>query len=145
MTPLDILLVEDEDPKRIHVTSFIQECADNVSIATAKSVNSALEALEDNVPDLLLLDMSLPTFDVGDGEPGVDRLDLRPRRVSLLAVVVATEPQSARESDEKGKGHSDRQNAGKALREAQAGEKRYEDGHHPSPSICASVPLHIRA
>jgi CheY-like chemotaxis protein len=70
MTALNILLVEDEDPKRIHVTTFIQECAVNASIVTAKSVNSALDALEDSVPDLLLLDMSLPTFDVGDGEPG---------------------------------------------------------------------------
>jgi CheY-like chemotaxis protein len=70
MTALNILLVEDEDPKRSHVTSFIRECVDKVSITTARSVNSALDSLEDQIPDLLLLDMSLPTFDVGDGEPG---------------------------------------------------------------------------
>jgi hypothetical protein len=34
------------------------------------SVNSAMNALEDSLPDLLLLDMSLPTFDIGNEEAG---------------------------------------------------------------------------
>ena len=70
MSGLRILLVEDEDPKRLHVVSFIESCAAKASIITAKSVNSALDALQEEVPDLILLDMSLPTFDVGDGESG---------------------------------------------------------------------------
>lgn len=70
MSSLRILLVEDEDPKRLHVMDFIGSCAANASIITAKSVNSALDALQEETPDLILLDMSLPTFDVGDGEPG---------------------------------------------------------------------------
>jgi len=70
MSALSILLVEDEDPKRMHVTRYVEACAPGVAITTAKSVNSALDALQDRAPDLLLLDMSLPTFDVGDGEPG---------------------------------------------------------------------------
>lgn len=67
---LRILLVEDEDPKRIHVCRQIKAAAPDVEIEVARSVNSALDAIEDRVPDLLLLDMSLPTLDVGDGESG---------------------------------------------------------------------------
>ena len=70
MTALQILLVEDEDPKSAHVANFVLACAPGAIISTAKSVNSALDALQDASPDLLLLDMSLPTFDVGDGEAG---------------------------------------------------------------------------
>lgn len=67
---LHILLVEDEDPKRLHVCRLIEAVSGEIEVVVAKSVNSALDALEDRIPDLLLLDMSLPTFDVGDGESG---------------------------------------------------------------------------
>lgn len=67
---LHILLVEDEDPKRLHVCRLIEALSGEIEVSVAKSVNSALDSLDDRTPDLLLLDMSLPTFDVGDGEAG---------------------------------------------------------------------------
>ncbi len=70
MPRLRILLVEDEDPKRTHIESFLTRWADHIDIHTAKSVNSALDSIDESKPDLLLLDMSLPTFDIGDGESG---------------------------------------------------------------------------
>lgn len=70
MRSVRILLVEDETPKSTHIEHFLKNLAPNVMISLAKSVNSALDALEQNVPDLLLLDMSLPTFDIGDRESG---------------------------------------------------------------------------
>src|SRR5580658_10215255 len=65
-----ILLVEDEDPKRRHIAEFLRSRGGSWELKQAKSVNSAIEAIEKELPDLLLLDMSLPTFDVGDDEPG---------------------------------------------------------------------------
>ncbi len=70
MRSVHILLVEDETPKSTHIERFLKTMAPNIDITLAKSVNSALDALDAKVPDLLLLDMSLPTFDVGGRESG---------------------------------------------------------------------------
>jgi len=67
---IHILLVEDEAPKRTHIERFLTSLSSGVTITTAQSVNSALDALENKLPDLLLLDMSLPTFDIGERESG---------------------------------------------------------------------------
>jgi len=64
------LIVEDESPKLAHIRRFMREIFPYVSIMDALSVSSAMEAIDDNEFDLLLLDMSLPTFDVGQGETG---------------------------------------------------------------------------
>ena len=64
------LLVEDESPKLAHIRRFMRESFSYVSIIDALSVSSAIEAIDDHEFDLLLLDMSLPTFDVGQGETG---------------------------------------------------------------------------
>lgn len=67
---MHILLVEDEAPKRTHIEQFLKSLGSGITFTIAQSVNSALDALEDRLPDLLLLDMSLPTFDVGERESG---------------------------------------------------------------------------
>jgi CheY-like chemotaxis protein len=65
-----ILLVEDEDPKRRHIESFVRKTIPDVEMTTVRSVRSALDALEKRIPDLVILDMSLPTFDIGGDEGG---------------------------------------------------------------------------
>jgi CheY-like chemotaxis protein len=65
-----VLLVEDEAPKRQHVGNFLQTEFRDVEISYANSVRSAIQALVHQKPDLLVLDMSLPTFDVGPTEAG---------------------------------------------------------------------------
>lgn len=65
-----ILLVEDEAPKRGHIERLLQELAPGARVSLARSVNSALDVLESEPLTLLLLDMSLPTFDVGQRESG---------------------------------------------------------------------------
>jgi CheY-like chemotaxis protein len=67
---MHILLVEDEDPKRRHLERLLRENVTDLRLRVARSVTSAIEELEEKRPDLLLLDMSLPTFDVGDTEGG---------------------------------------------------------------------------
>ncbi|MEL6643313.1 MAG: response regulator [Pseudomonadota bacterium] len=64
------LLVEDESPKLAHIRRFVRQSFPHVSVFDARSVSSALEAIEEHDFDLMLLDMSLPTFDVGQGEHG---------------------------------------------------------------------------
>lgn len=70
MNSIRILLVEDEAPKCDHIQDFLRGLAVEMVITVARSVNAALDNLEIETPDLLLLDMSLPTFDVGDREAG---------------------------------------------------------------------------
>lgn len=65
-----VLLIEDEDPKRRHILAELRRIVVGADIAVARSVTSALDAIEEINPDLLLLDMSLPTFDIGDQEDG---------------------------------------------------------------------------
>jgi CheY-like chemotaxis protein len=64
------LLVEDEAPKRKHIEDLLTQLVPTAKITTARSVNSALEILETCGIDMLLLDMSLPTFDVDEREKG---------------------------------------------------------------------------
>lgn len=70
MTEVRVLLVEDEAPKCTHIERFLIGLGSGISVSIARSVNSALDAIEERTPDLLLLDMSLPTFDVGERESG---------------------------------------------------------------------------
>lgn len=65
-----MLMVEDEVPKQRHISSFLNEVVRDLELQVAKSVNSAVECLEEQTFDLMLLDMSLPTFDQGNDESG---------------------------------------------------------------------------
>lgn len=67
---LNILLIEDEVTKRNHIDSFLRKFDEHIDILHAKSVNSAFDALDNLLPDLLILDMSLPTFDMTDSDNG---------------------------------------------------------------------------
>lgn len=67
---LKILLVEDETPKITQIELFLRGLCIPMEIKYAKSVNSALDMLDEAIPDLMLLDMSLPTIDISFGESG---------------------------------------------------------------------------
>jgi CheY-like chemotaxis protein len=67
---MNILLVEDEDPKRANIVKALNKIRPASQIIEARSVSSAITQLRSTVLDLILLDMSLPTFDIGPGEPG---------------------------------------------------------------------------
>lgn len=70
MSDIRILIVEDEDPKRAHLQGFLESLGIAMCISVARSVNGALDQLDIQIPDLLILDMSLPTWDIGDQEDG---------------------------------------------------------------------------
>jgi CheY-like chemotaxis protein len=67
---MNILLVEDEEPKRKNIIRALARIIPGGSTSQARSVSSAIKHLRSATPDLILLDMSLPTFDIGPGEPG---------------------------------------------------------------------------
>jgi len=65
-----VLLVEDEAPKRNHICRFLQALPSPPDISFARSVNSTLDELENNLPDVMILDMSLPTSDIDELDDG---------------------------------------------------------------------------
>lgn len=67
---MKLLLVEDEAPKRVNILQTLTEIAPAAQIVEAYSVTSALRRLREETFDLVLLDMSLPSFDVRPGESG---------------------------------------------------------------------------
>lgn len=67
---INFLLVEDEAPKQEHIRNALVEIRSHANIRMARSVRSAIEEMKANPPHLMLLDMSLPTFDVGPKESG---------------------------------------------------------------------------
>lgn len=65
-----ILVSEDEPPKREKILAFLKSHRPDAEVAVTASVRETVDYLEERSPDLLLLDMSLPTFSVAGGERG---------------------------------------------------------------------------
>lgn len=65
-----ILVVEDETPKRESVSEVIANIGFDCTIKFAMSVRSATRLLQLEQFDFIVLDMSLPTFDVTEDEFG---------------------------------------------------------------------------
>lgn len=67
---MNIAIIEDEDPKLDALLQFLESSNLGKNVRVARSVRSGMTLLRDYQPDLLLLDMSLPTFDISANEPG---------------------------------------------------------------------------
>lgn len=67
---MKVLVVEDEAPKLRNVVELAEELDPSAEIEEARSVTSAIKILKQRSFDLIFLDMSLPTFDIGNGESG---------------------------------------------------------------------------
>ena len=66
---MKILLVEDDEDKRDDLSIFIKEkLTDNFRVA--RSIQSSKKALREDKFDLILLDMTIPTFDISPTEDG---------------------------------------------------------------------------
>ena len=66
---MNVLLVEDDEDKRQQLSTFIK-CELSSTITEACSLQSGLRALLINKFDLVILDMSMPTFDITPTEDG---------------------------------------------------------------------------
>ena len=67
---MKVLIVEDDEFKLTQLAKFVGELLDGVRIIKKRSQQSGVKAVIETVPDLVLLDMSLPTFDIGPTEAG---------------------------------------------------------------------------
>lgn len=66
---MKILLIEDDEDKREDLLSFVKEnLTENVTVA--RSIQSGKKALSEEEFDLILLDMTIPTFDISPTEEG---------------------------------------------------------------------------
>ena len=67
---MKVLIVEDDEFKQRRIAQVVREDYPEAEVHLERSVNSGLKGISEFHPDLILLDMSLTTFDVGPGEPG---------------------------------------------------------------------------
>lgn len=65
---MNILLVEDDNNKAAKIADVIKKEFDDVNLIIAKSYHSGMQILTDLNFDLLLLDMSMPTYDMDIGD-----------------------------------------------------------------------------
>lgn len=70
MMTLKILIVEDIETKRLSIQQLISALVPSAEFHFAASVKSAINILDSQFFSLVLLDMSLPTFDLGRSEGG---------------------------------------------------------------------------
>jgi CheY-like chemotaxis protein len=106
--PPNVLLVEDDQFKSKALVALLNQEFPILRLAQARSLSSGYRILEGEQFDLLLLDMSLPTFDVGPndsgGEPlgfgGLKLLDLLHESGLSLPTIVVTQFEQFGEGEE---------------------------------------------
>jgi CheY-like chemotaxis protein len=67
---MKILLIEDDENKRHNILNALQRECPSATIVTTHSVRRAIDTLAGQPFDLVVADMSLPTFDIELREPG---------------------------------------------------------------------------
>jgi CheY-like chemotaxis protein len=65
-----VLVVDDDENKLTHMLKLLRDSFPEFTIEERRSYQSGLKALLLNQPDLLVLDMTMPRFDVGSREKG---------------------------------------------------------------------------
>ena len=94
-----VLIVEDEDFKAADVRRVLADIIPNQRETKASSVTSAMRLLMAELFDILILDMSLPTFDLsgpgGGGSPqgqgGIEILRLTKRLAARPSIIVVSQ------------------------------------------------------
>lgn len=67
---MEILIVEDDENKRMQISGFISDLVPRVSIDMANALQSGLRKIITGSYDLIILDMSMPTFEIDIHEDG---------------------------------------------------------------------------
>ena len=66
---MDILVVEDDENK-LRQVSEILSCVQGINLVLKRSYQSGLKEISSNSYGLIVLDMSMPTYDKSSSEPG---------------------------------------------------------------------------
>lgn len=67
---MKVLIVEDDNNKISQLMQLLRDVLPSVQPRVARSLQSGLRDVRENEFDLVLLDMTLPTYDIGPDEPG---------------------------------------------------------------------------
>lgn len=67
---MKILIVEDDEDKRAKVVSLVRQNFVELEIIEARSFQSGLRAVEEDTPDIMILDMTMRNFDKSPTEDG---------------------------------------------------------------------------
>ncbi len=69
---MNILLIEDDDEKLMKITHFVEENFTNSKVSSARSYASGLRKIISlkSTTDIILMDMSMPSYDIAEHEPG---------------------------------------------------------------------------
>jgi CheY-like chemotaxis protein len=94
-----VLIIEDDENKQTQITTLVRQTLESCDILLANSYHSGLTAILSSPPDLILLDMTMPTYDIGLNEDGgrpqhyAGREILRQmdRRQVVIPVIVITQ------------------------------------------------------
>jgi ActR/RegA family two-component response regulator len=94
-----ILIIEDDSNKSSQIESFIRLILPESKIVTKKSYQSGLREIINTKYDFIILDMSLPTYDIGPNEiggpfrafAGLEILNEMVRKNLKMNVVVVTQ------------------------------------------------------
>lgn len=94
-----LLLVEDDEHKRDSIVEFLSDEYPTTSVICAASLMSGVKHAMQAKPDVILLDMTLPNFDIRDGETGgsmhafggVEFLKQMKRRKLIIPTIVITQ------------------------------------------------------
>jgi DNA-binding response OmpR family regulator len=97
-----VLIIEDDLNKVRQLADFMKEAMKGATILERRSFTSGLRAAVSENPDLVLLDMTMPTYDVGGAEKGGrtralggrDILSQLSRRQISTQVIVVTQFES---------------------------------------------------
>jgi len=65
-----ILLVEDDINKVAQISEVVRHACPQAEFTVRRSFQSGLREIIEHCPDILLLDMTMPNYDVGAREPG---------------------------------------------------------------------------
>ncbi|MFN7938731.1 MAG: hypothetical protein U0R19_35705 [Bryobacteraceae bacterium] len=67
---MKLLLIEDDENKRERLLEFLRDTLGVVDVRTAASYHSAIGEITNELPQVILLDMTIPWFDIGPDENG---------------------------------------------------------------------------
>lgn len=67
---MKVLLVEDDENKRMQIVELVKTVRPGWEIVSARSYQSGLKLLLRDRFDLILLDMTIPTYDIGPEDDG---------------------------------------------------------------------------
>lgn len=94
-----VLIIEDNSNKLKQIQELIKELYPESDIIEARSFNSGVKRVYENSWDLILLDMSLPTYDITHRESGGDKKPVAGKNIMkriknrkiLVPVIVITQ------------------------------------------------------